>query len=308
MELPLVITLALMLCFGIVALMLDARQRRMDRMVQIALPTPASASLFSIRRGRADSKWRWLQLLVGYRAGLAYPWRWQIVVLLGALAGFAVLYANRFLGLPPAYVLAGAVFDAIIMMRVLFGWLGRRMAARLFRQLPDVVELVTSTVRAGLPVSEALRIVAREMPEPTSGQFAIVCSEVGFGRPAEEALEAVCDRTGVTEYAIFAVALAVQTKSGGRLSETLQTLGETVRERVMLAGRAKALAGEVIFSSRALSVSPVVIGGALYLINPRLLDLLFTDPTGRLMLAYAVGSVIAGTLVIRWMINRETAL
>jgi len=88
----------------------------------------------------------------------------------------------------------------------------------------------------------------------------------------------------------------------------LQTLGDTVSQRVALAARAKALAGEVIFSSRALSVSPVIIGGLLYLISPQSVDLLFTDPTGNKLLAYAVGSVIIGSLVIRWMVKRGTEL
>ena len=67
-----------------------------------------------------------------------------------------------------------------------------------------------------------------------------------------------------------------------------------MRQRVTLAARAKALAGEVIFSSRALSVAPFIVGGLLYLINPQIVDLLFTDPTGRKLLAYAVASVLIG--------------
>jgi tight adherence protein B len=157
-------------------------------------------------------------------------------------------------------------------------------------------------------VQEAFRTIAREMPQPTAGQFAIVCSELSVGRPPEEAVEAVYQRTQVAEYGIFAVTLAVQMKSGGNLTETLQTLGDTVRERVALAARAKALAGEVIFSSRALSCAPLIVGGLLYLINPETVDLLFYDPTGRTLLAYAAASVVLGTLVIRWMIRRDTAI
>jgi tight adherence protein B len=107
---------------------------------------------------------------------------------------------------------------------------------------------------------------------------------------------------------MFSVTLAVQLKSGGSLAETLQILGDTVSQRVALAARAKALAGEVIFSSRALSVSPLIIGGVLYLMNPKSIDLLFYDPTGNMLLAYAIGSVILGHFVIRWMIQRETSL
>ena len=146
------------------------------------------------------------------------------------------------------------------------------------------------------------------MPQPTAGQFAIVCNELSLGKPPEEAIEALYRRTQVAEYAMFAVTLAVQLKSGGSLAETLQTLGETVRQRVALAARAKALAGEVIFSSRALSLSPIIIGTLLYWINPQTIDLLFHDPTGNVLLAYAAGSVIVGHFVIRWLIKRETTV
>ena len=121
-------------------------------------------------------------------------------------------------------------------------------------------------------------------------------------------MEGVYQRTQVAEYGFFAVTLAVQMKSGGGLTETLQTLGDTVRQRVVLAARAKALAAEVIFSSRALSVAPFFAAGLLYSVNPQLVDLLFTDPTGRRLLAYAFFSVLMGILVIRWMIRRGTAL
>ena len=123
-------------------------------------------------------------------------------------------------------------------MRALFGWDQHRYAERLLRQLPDTMELITSAVRAGLPVDEACRAVAREMQAPTRDQFSLMLDDMSLGRLPEEALRGVFDRTQVQEYAIFSVTLGVANKSGGRLAETLQTLGDTVRERVALAGRA----------------------------------------------------------------------
>jgi len=287
---------------------LDARQRRIDRQLEIALPTSQAASLPSIRRLQTESRWLFLHRLANYKAGIAYDLRPAYVLLAGVIAATAIFYANTLLGFSDLYVSLAAIIVTIMVVRGLFGWQRRRIANQLFRQLPDTVELVTSTVRSGLPVQEAFRTIAREMPQPTAGQFAIVCSELSVGRPPEEAVEAVYQRTQVAEYGIFAVTLAVQMKSGGNLTETLQTLGDTVRERVALAARAKALAGEVIFSSRALSCAPLIVGGLLYLINPETVDLLFYDPTGRTLLAYAAASVVLGTLVIRWMIRRDTAI
>jgi tight adherence protein B len=302
------IVLALLICAISVSLWLDARERRINRQLAIALPTSHSASLPSIRRLQARSRWRSLHRLANYNAEIAYAWNPAYALLAGVIAAAAVFYANSLLKFSILYVALVAAIVAMMVVRGLLGWQQRRLANQLFRQLPDTIQLVTSTVRSGLPVNEAFRTIAREMPQPTAGQFAIVCSEVSLGRPPEEAIEAVYRRTRVVEYGIFAVTLAVQLKTGGSLTETLQTLGDTVRERVALAGRAKALAGEVIFSSRALSCAPVIAGGLLYLLSPQTIDLLFYDPTGNMLLAYAVASVLIGSLVIRWMVRRETEL
>ncbi|MGL3214923.1 type II secretion system F family protein [Bradyrhizobium sp. BR 1433] len=280
----------------------------MDRQLEIALPRAEAATLVSIRRAAKASRWNMLDRLANYRAEMVYPVRPVYVLLAAAFAAMGVLYLNellKFSGLK-AGIAAGVV--AILVVRGLFGWQQRRLANQLFQQLPDAIQLVTSTVRSGLPVNEAFRTIAREMPQPTSGQFAIVCSELNLGRSPEEAVEDVYRRTQVPEYAMFAVTLAVQLKTGGSLAETLQTLGETVSQRVALAARAKALAGEVIFSSRALTFAPVIIGGLLYWINPQSIDLLLFDPEGNVLLAYAACSVLMGHFVIRWMVRRETSL
>jgi tight adherence protein B len=303
-----IIVLVLLVCATVVTLWLDARQRRIDRQVAIALPAADLASLPSIRRLQAGTRQRFLHGLANYRAETTYTWRPAYVLLAGAIAAAAVLYANSLLKFPDLYGYLAAAIAAIMVVRGLFAWQQRRLANQLFRQLPDTIQLVVSTVRSGLPVNEAFRAISREMPQPTAGQFAIVCSELSLGRSPEETIEAVYQRTQVAEYGIFAVTLAVQMKSGGSLAETLQTLAETVRQRVALADRAKALAGEVIFSSRALSCAPLIIGGVLYAINPQSVDMLFSDPTGNMLLAYAVASVVVGHFVIRWMIRRETAL
>jgi len=289
-------------------LWLDARERRMDRQLATALPASHSASLPSIRRLETKSRWMFLHHLANYSTEIDYAWHPAYVLLAGVIAAAAILYANRLFEFSTLAASMAAAIVAILVVRGLFAWQQRRFADQLFRQLPDAVQLVTSTVRSGLPVNEAFRTIAREMPQPTAGQFAIVCSELSLGRPPEEAVEAIYRRTQVAEYGMFAVTLAIQLKSGGSLAETLQTLGETVSQRVALAARAKALAAEVIFSSRALTGAPLIVGGILYTINPDSVDLLLTDPTGNKLLAYAVASVLIGHFVIRSMIRRETAL
>jgi tight adherence protein B len=303
-----VTVLVLLMCASCTSLWLDAQQRRMERQLAIALPVSHSASLPSIRRSQTGSRSHFLHRLANYRPEIPYALHPVYVLLAGVITAAAILYLNSLVQYSTLSVSIVAATMAVLVVRGLFGWQQRRFMNQLFRQLPDTIQLVTSTVRSGLPVNEAFRAIAREMPQPTAGQFAIVCNELSLGRAPEEAVEAVYRRTQVPEYAMFAVTLAVQLKSGGSLAETLQTLGETVSQRVAMAARAKALAGEVIFSSRALTAAPLIIGGLLYWINPMSVDLLFHDSTGNKLLSYAAASVLVGHLVIRWMIKRETEL
>ena len=304
-----IITLSLIMCLCPVVWVLDARQQRINRQLAIAMPaSPTTTNAPSLRRQQSHSRWRSVHRLLKYDSEAVYDIAPPYVVCAGIIAALADLYVGSFAGLSLVYTALGAVITAVLTVRGLFGWQQHRFRNRLFRQLPDVVEMVTSTVRAGLPIVEAFQVIAREMSQPTAGQFALVCDEVSFGSPPEQAMENVYQRTKVAEYGMFAVTLAVQLKAGGSLAETLQTLGNTVRQRVALAARAKALAGEVIFSARALSLSPFVVGGLLYLISPQSVDKLFTDPTGRLLLAYSGTSVLMGVLTIRWMIKKETSI
>ncbi|MGY3590512.1 tight adherence protein B [Bradyrhizobium sp. USDA 4341] len=308
MSTTLIIVLVLLLAASANTLRLDKRERRMDRQLEIALPASQAAVLVSIRRAAKTSRWNMIYRFANYRPEIVYFLRPIYVLLAGIMSAAGVFYVNQFLRFPGHYAAIAAAVIAVLVVRGLFGWQRRIFANQLFQQLPDAVQLVTSTVRSGLPVNEAFRTITREMTQPTSGQFAIVCSELNLGRSPEDAVEEIYQRTGVPEYAMFAVTLAVQLKTGGSLAETLQTLGETVGQRVALAARAKALAGEVIFSSRALTFAPLIVGGLLYWINPQSVDLLLFDPEGNMLLAYAACSVLMGHFVIRWMVRRETSL
>ena len=183
-----------------------------------------------------------LHRLANYRPEIAYFLHPGYVLLAGVIAAVPIFYANRLLGFSAAVSVVAAIV-ALIVVRGLFV-----AAAPLCESAfptgarHDSAGDKHRAIRfAG---NEAFRTVARDMPQPTAGQFKIVCNELALGSSPSEALENVYLRTQVAEYAIFAVTLAVQLKSGGGLSETLLTLGETVTQRVALAARAKALAGE----------------------------------------------------------------
>jgi tight adherence protein B len=114
------------------------------------------------------------------------------------------------------------------------------------------------------------------------------------------------DRAQVAEYAIFAVTLGVQSKSGGRLSETIQMLAETIRQRIALAARAGALAGEAKFSAYVLTVLPFLGATMMSFMQPGFLTPLFHDPRGQHMLFIGVVLLLAGQFTMRRLIASAT--
>jgi tight adherence protein B len=115
------------------------------------------------------------------------------------------------------------------------------------------------------------------------------------------------ERTGLSEYAIVAVAIGVQSQTGGALAESLQNVAEIVRQRLTIAARARALSSEAKASAVILVALPFVSGGALAIVNPGYLDLLFTDPRGVKLLSFGVVFMVLGVLTMRWMINNAVS-
>jgi tight adherence protein B len=306
--------LLLVFLSGSVVLVLDRRERKLMRQISLVetldVRNPHLAQSRSIRR--ALSRYSRLHMTIRtifcYDQGLseAYSLPIPFVLVTGLLAGVvAGIFAS--LALPRSVcVLVGCILGGMA-VRGMFAWQRARYANRLLNQMPDVLAFIGSAVRAGIPVVETFRGVTREVPEPTRSQFVKVMNEVALGRQIPDALLDMYRRTGVTEYAIFAVTIAVQTKSGGHLAETIETLAMTVRERITIAARARALAGEGKVSAMILSALPIVAGCGLSLIRPGYLDPLFEDPRGKRLFLIGVVSLLVGILMMRRMISRAVS-
>src|SRR6478672_12141957 len=115
-----IIVLMLLMCAAAMSLWLDARQRRIDRQLAIALPTSDSTSLPSIRRLQAGSRWLFLHRLANYRAEIAYDWHPAYVLLAGVIAAAAIFYANTLLVLSLLHLSLAAAIVAIMVVRGLF--------------------------------------------------------------------------------------------------------------------------------------------------------------------------------------------
>jgi len=216
----------------------------------------------------------------------------RLVVLLAA----ALVGPWAWLALPPATVLGCRAFYAAA---------DRRHRETLLAQFPDALNLIVRAVRVGIPVPEALRAVAREAPEPTRGEFDRLQYRITVGSTVEAALREMAARTGLSEYSFFAAALALQAQTGGGLTATLETLADIIRRRIAMKERGMALSAEARTSSLVLGGLPVFTGGVLYLVSPDYIGVLFTDPTGNMILGAAVLSLAAGMGAMRLIIRKS---
>ncbi len=243
--------------------------------------------------------------LAGYNAARKdhHPVAWYVVAAGGIVPAFlAERIAAGYVG-----VLAWPVGAAawVFACRVFFQASDRRLANTLYKQFPDALAMIVRSVRVGIPVSEAIRIVGRETDNPTAQEFVRVADETAIGTPIDRSLRELADRAGLPEYRFFATALSLQSQTGGALSETLDGLADTIRKRVSAKSRGKALAAEARTSAMVLMGLPPVMGVLLYLVNPAYMGLLIYDPSGRRLLTFAAGLLTLGSYTMRQMIKRS---
>lgn len=232
-----------------------------------------------------------------------YPVTWWVVVCVALGAGkVADSLLSEMLG---RWSILLIPVGCVAVSRFFFGWFDRRRRKQLLTQFPDALAMIVRSVRVGIPVQEAIRAVARELPHPTGPEFARLVNQVSVGVSTEDAMMDMARRAGLPEYRFFATALALQAQTGGALSEMLENLADVIRKRIALIGKAHALSSEAKASAVILGALPVVTGLALWVLNPAYFSILLTDKTGHILLTSAVLSLGTGLLVIQTIINRS---
>ena len=134
--------------------------------------------------------------------------------------------------------------------------------AKIERQLPDALDLMTRALRAGHAFSSALKMAGEEMAEPIAGEFRTVHDEVNFGVSLEQALTHLSERVPLTDLRYFVVAVLIQRDSGGNLTEILGNLSQLIRERLKLLAKVKVLSSEGRMSAWILGLMPFFLAGA----------------------------------------------
>lgn len=213
----------------------------------------------------------------------------------------------------PSYVLylrTGSVAFAFLIGLLLsfapFAYVFHKRSQRFSKfeeELPEALDLMVSALRAGHSLVAALGLVGSESPDPIGGEFKICCDEQNYGLELRTALDNLVSRVPLQDVRIVTTAILIQKESGGNLAEVLDKTAYVIRERFRLKRQVRIHTAQGRLTGWILSFLPVVLGIALYLVNPDNMSLLWKREIGVKLLYAAAIMTITGALIIRKIVR-----
>ena len=220
--------------------------------------------------------------------------------------GVAIGLLCLLLGQSLIVVVLVAFAAALGVPRWVLGFLRGRREKAFTAEFATAIDVIVRSVRSGLPTNEALKIVAKEIPDPVGAAFTRLCDGQKLGITLEEGLKKMYEGMPTAEVSFFGIVMTIQSKSGGNLSEALSNLSGVLRDRKRLAGKIKAMSSEAKASAMIIGSLPPGVMGIVYATTPSYIMLLFTERLGNLMLAGCAIWMSIGIFVMRQMINFKT--
>lgn len=229
--------------------------------------------------------------------------QWTVAYLLGAM--LALMLAGIALSFYFALGWIGCAVLGLLGLLPLL-WVRRARGKRLRKfesQLPDALDMMGRALRAGHAFPTALKMVGEEMSAPLAEEFKVAFDEVNFGISMQDALVSLAARVPLTDLRFFVIAVVIQRETGGNLSELLASISVIMRDRIKLFAQVRVLSAEGKMSAWVLSLLPFAAALMIQLTNPEFLEVLYTDPMGRKMIAGALTMMALGVLAMRRIIN-----
>lgn len=187
--------------------------------------------------------------------------------------------------------------------RWMLSFLKKRRETKFLAALPDAVDVIVRGIKAGLPLFESIKVVAADSPEPLRSEFLAIIETQAIGMPLGEACSRLYDRMPLPEANFFGIVISIQQKSGGNLSEALGNLSKVLRDRKKMKEKIQAMSMEAKASAGIIGSLPPIVMFLVYLTTPGYISLLWTHPTGQLMLVGCVIWMSIGIMVMKKMIN-----
>ena len=201
-------------------------------------------------------------------------------------------------------VLLGIILGAGLPYMVV-GKMAEKRIKNFTAQFPEAIDLIVRGLKSGLPVTESIASVGREMPNPVGAEFRLISDGIKFGKSMEDALWETARRLDTAEFKFFVISLSVQRETGGNLSEALGNLSDILRRRRQMKLKIKAMSSEAKASAMILGSLPFIMFGIIFALNPEYEMELFTDPRGQVMLGFGVGIMSVGIAIMSKMVKFE---
>ncbi len=212
----------------------------------------------------------------------------RYAILCGGLA-ISVTIGLEVAGAPLLLGLFGGLFVGVGLPHKVVGSMTSRRIAAFTARFPDAIDLLVRGLRSGLPVSESLSVVGRELPDPVGREFRIVSDKIRIGRTMEQALQDMALRVNTPEFQFFVITLSIQRETGGNLAETLHNLGAVLRNRSQMKLKIRSMSSESKASAYILGAMPALVATIVTIANPTYLAGFLVDP--RLMIAAGCGAI-----------------
>ena len=202
------------------------------------------------------------------------------------------------------YGAAGVAFAAFFgLPRWILNFLTKRREAKFLKALPDAVDVIVRGIKAGLPLFDSLKVVAADSPEPLRSEFLAILDTQAIGMPLGDACTKLYDNMPVPEANFFGIVISIQQKSGGNLSEALGNLSKVLRDRKKMREKIQAMSMEAKASAGIIGALPIIVMLLVYVTTPGYISLLWTHPTGQMLLAGSGVWMSMGIMVMKKMIN-----
>jgi tight adherence protein B len=236
------------------------------------------------------------------QAGLSWSRHtFYILGLAAGLLGYFVAAIAFGIGQIPAASFGLAA--ALLVPNVVVNYKRKQRLARFTADMPDALDVIVRGVKSGLPLSDCLKSIASDAVEPIRSEFKAIIDDHTMGMPLAVAVARLPDRIPVPEATFFAIVIAIQSRSGGSLSEALGNLSRVVRERKKMKNKIQAMSSEAKASAGIIGALPFFVTGILALTSPEYIALLFTELAGNVILVISGIWMLIGILVMRKMIS-----
>ena len=221
-----------------------------------------------------------------------------ILLLWGGLVGLVTFLVT----LKGAMFFVGA-FVGILMGFALLGLRIRRRRKKFTNQLGDMLTMVANALRAGFSFMQAFELISREMDAPMGREVQLVVNEVNLGNTLESALDNMQRRVASPDFELVVTAVLIQRQVGGDLASILDTISETIAERVRRRREVMALTAQGRASAMVVGLVPVALAGAMSIFNPNYLKPLIETDMGRMFVLGAIILELIGILIIRRIVD-----